>query len=215
MVNIRRDGLGIGRLHTGFTLIEVLVAVTILTVLTTATVVVLDPIEQLNRSRDTTTRADAGRLVAAVERYYALNGFYPWQTDASDTGNFGFSWNMLSEGVADADDCPMIEKLGVTASENCSTPGINELRQDFLERVTVVDPSSPYETSAVADRLYVFHSGAADAPYVCFAPVSKAFQAEATARVTAGVPSGYPDGEGEAVDNVADCGPGGFCSCLP
>lgn len=200
--------------RSGFTLIETLIVISILGVLAVVIVTVLNPLEQISRARDTTNRSDASRLAASVERFYALNGYYPWQSDENDAENQTLSWGVITPDLSDEDGCPFIEKLGVATSENCTVPGLSDLRQDFLVRIATEEPESPYETQSDSRQFYMFYNGLGG-PFVCFAPTSKAFREEAIARAMGQLSAGYPDDEGQAVGNQEDCGDGGYCVCVP
>ena len=62
----------------GFTLIELLIVITLLGILAVAVLSAINPIEQINRSRDTSSKSDAEQLINAIDRYYASKGYYPW-----------------------------------------------------------------------------------------------------------------------------------------
>ncbi len=69
----------------GFTMIELLIVITILGILAVAVLSAINPIEQINRGRDTGSQSDAEQLLSAIDRYNAFQGYYPWQLDANDT----------------------------------------------------------------------------------------------------------------------------------
>lgn len=74
------------KLHSqlGFTMIELLIVITILGILAVAVLSAINPIEQINRGRDTGSQSDAEQLLSAIDRYNAFQGYYPWQEDAND-----------------------------------------------------------------------------------------------------------------------------------
>jgi prepilin-type N-terminal cleavage/methylation domain-containing protein len=64
-------------LRAGFTMIELLVVIAVIGVLAVAVLSSINPIEQINKGRDT----DIGRCCAtinAIDRYYAIHEIYPW-----------------------------------------------------------------------------------------------------------------------------------------
>ena len=61
----------------GFTLIELIIAITILAILAVGLIAALDPVEQLTKARDTTVRDNIDTIAGALERYYAVNETYP------------------------------------------------------------------------------------------------------------------------------------------
>jgi prepilin-type N-terminal cleavage/methylation domain-containing protein len=198
----------------GFTMIELLIVIAILGILAVAVLSAINPIEQINRGRDTGTRSDAEQLVTAIDRYYAMKGIYPWMDAASDP--VAYPWTMV--GLTDnlgaptflsTGGCPTLYRLSdmpATPPAECGTEvGTQELKIGFVNKVD----------ADTYNKLYVFHDDQNyDSTYVCFEPKSNSFQQEADDRITAGVPDDYP---ADAYDQPADghCGPGGNCICLP
>jgi prepilin-type N-terminal cleavage/methylation domain-containing protein len=76
----------------GFTLIELIIAITILGLLAVALLAALDPIEQFNKARDTATRNTALEIHNAMLRYNASKERFP---DAVETPG---TYNMISTG---------------------------------------------------------------------------------------------------------------------
>src|SRR5690349_12572537 len=64
----------------GFTMIELLVVISVIGVLAVAVLSSINPIEQILKSRDTRTRTDAANLINATDRYFAIHEVYPWNT---------------------------------------------------------------------------------------------------------------------------------------
>ncbi len=79
---------------SGFTLIELLVVIAILGVLAAVLLVLIDPIQQLARSRDAGRKSSLGQLGRAVQTYYTARASsavpYPvaatWGTDLTTSG---------------------------------------------------------------------------------------------------------------------------------
>lgn len=197
----------------GFTMIELLIVISILGILAVAVLAAINPIEQINRGRDTGSRSDAEQLISAIDRYYAFNGYQPWQTGAADLDDTGVVWTKFDD-LAPTDDnaCTISEKLS-TPDVLSTCVGADELKLSFMERVAVDTYNS----------LYVFNNGnQGSSTYVCYAPKSKAFVTEITDRLTSGGTTSelpptadYPGGVGEAMGNTAQCGADGNCICLP
>lgn len=78
-------------LQKGFTLIELLIVIALLGVLTTAVLVAIDPIEQINRSKDAGRLNSVNQLGHALQAYYTGQQLMPsvtsWNTDLVSTGN--------------------------------------------------------------------------------------------------------------------------------
>lgn len=148
----------------GFTMIELLIVMGILSVLAVGVLAAIDPVEQLNKSRDTGARSDAKNLLDAVERYYAVKELYPWGTGSaaaftSNTANLNSS---------------------ITALTNSG-----ELKTSFAGRIA--------RYISGTQGLMMYKTANTDAVWVCFTPSSKAFDEEATARcLPANRPAGYP-----------------------
>lgn len=74
------------RSNKGFTLVELLVIVTVLGVLMGVLLVIINPETQFKKARDTGRRASLKTVQAALEQYYNDNGAYPptacWSGDA-------------------------------------------------------------------------------------------------------------------------------------
>jgi prepilin-type N-terminal cleavage/methylation domain-containing protein len=62
----------------GFTLVELLIVIALIGVLAVAVLAAINPLEQLNRARDTGMESDASQLLAAIDRYYASQERFPW-----------------------------------------------------------------------------------------------------------------------------------------
>lgn len=200
----------------GFTMIELLIVIAILGILAVAVLSALNPIEQINRGRDTGSRSDAEQLLNAIERYQAFQGAYPWQTGPGDTANAGIAWQAFDDTIADTAGvpCPVYQKLSESTVAGCT--GVDELKVSFFNRIF----------SGSYNPLFIYNAGGqGDSTYVCFAPTSQAFITEAMNRIDANSdgtpetwPSDYPDATvvgGGAIGNTTDCGAGGNCVCIP
>lgn len=189
----------------GFTMIELLIVISILGILAVAVLSAINPVEQINRGRDTGTRSDAEQLISAVDRFNAFQGYYPWQTDADDTVDelmtLGAEPILVSaDAPIDAADCSTLNKLstGTALDTNTCTTGTDELKSTFSDRI-VNNPSSR--------DMFMYNSGLpGSSTYVCFVPQSGAFQTEARDRcdgdLTANGNLEYEDGLGLPDDIV-------------
>ncbi len=165
----------------GFTMIELLIVISILGILAVAVLSAINPVEQINRGRDTGSRSDAEQLLSAIDRFNAFQGYYPWVASAQ-TVNTAVAWTevdaaspwysrTVTNGVS---DCEVLAKLsgGMTGTtEPCD--GTDELKLSFIDRIT----NSTYNS------LYIYnHGDQGDSTYVCFLPKSGAFTTEAHKR---------------------------------
>lgn len=182
-------------------MIELLIVIAVLGVLAVAVLSAINPIEQINRGRDTGSRSDAEQLLSAIDRYNASQNIWPWQDDTDDSAAVPFT--PITETAPKGKTCSMLKNLGKdTEDTNC--PGSDELKSSFVERIT--NPKT--------NALYIEYGGMpGDSVYVCFNPQSGSFAAEAAKRcedTTNTLPAeacgGCP------VDSL---GKGVNCSCLP
>ncbi len=70
----------------GFTLVEILVTVSILLVLGVTLLVMLNPMMQIFKGYDTVRKTDLAKLKAAFEQYYEDHGCYPSSTVLDNCG---------------------------------------------------------------------------------------------------------------------------------
>jgi prepilin-type N-terminal cleavage/methylation domain-containing protein len=191
------------RSERGFTLIELLIVIAVLGILAVAVLSAINPIEQINRSRDTGNRSDAEQLLGAVDRYYATAGYYPWRSSPT-TGSDAQAFLRLNSANAWVDDAAakvLTEKLSSTAV------GTAELKAAFVTRIT----------SAGYNYLFVYNEGnPGTSTYVCFNGASQAFQTEAKERclgTKGSIPSDLPTA---TVCNISVDGKATqYLTCLP
>lgn len=134
----------------GFTMIELLVVISILGVLAVAVLSSINPLEQINKGRDTRSRSDAGELLGAVERYAVTNEAFPWGPLEADS---------TSELTGDAPSAISTDLDELVAA--------NEVKETFIDRLVA------------EDSLSIYHADGTEAVYVCFAPTSQTFQDQA------------------------------------
>jgi prepilin-type N-terminal cleavage/methylation domain-containing protein len=148
----------------GFTLIELLIVIAVLGILAVAVLSAINPVEQINRSRDTGSRSDAEQLLGAMDRYYANNGFYVWKQSASNPASDATAWAIVDNAWTD----------GATAVlTKLSVQGTGELKASFTTRIV----GTSY------NRLYKYNRGnPGDSTYVCFNAQSSQFSTEAWVR---------------------------------
>lgn len=164
----------------GFTMIELLVVISILGILAVIVLAAINPLEQINRGRDTASRSDAEQLLSAFERYNAFNGFFPWQEDANDVTNIALDMQIVNDGwLESGNTCTILERLSNSTTAGCV--GTQELKDAFVTRVN--DNGGGSTGTVEARGLYVYYEGTSgDNVYVCFSPQSNAFRNEASIR---------------------------------
>lgn len=180
----------------GFTMIELLIVIAILGILAVAVLSAINPVEQINRGRDTGNRSDAEQLISAIDRFQAFQGFYPWTVGAGETFDLA-TQEVRSDWLVDGTtDCSVLERLGsepITSTfDGCINT--NELKLSFIQRI---DENS-------YNHLYIYNSGDLGAStYVCFQPQSSAFRQEATTRCQNGLPQDLDGVGGEVCPGIA------------
>lgn len=176
----------------GFTMIELLIVIAVLGILATAVLAAINPIEQINRGRDTGSRSDAEQLISAIDRFYATKGFYPWMSGANSLNTSTFIDPDTDTGFVELDGTTALGGDGVDMLAGLSTGGSSELKASFVSRVT--DPTT--------NRLSIYNNGvSSSSTYVCFKPKSNAFREEAWTRcsidnggrtINTALPDDYP-----------------------
>jgi len=202
-------------LPKGFTMIELLIVIAVLGVLAVAVLSAINPIEQINRGRDTGSRSDAEQLLSAIDRYNAAQLIWPWQC-ASDSPDAIDPLKLVDAAWVDvvgptgctASGCSVLGKLSVPIpADPAGCVGTDEIKQTFVVRLT----------NERANNLHVFYRGdAGDSVYVCFNPQSGSFSDEATRRcddVANPPPDDFPPGACAACPE--DAGDNKDCICLP
>ncbi len=156
--------------NSAFTLVELLIVIALIGVLATALVATLNPIEQINKARDSRYKNDAAELLAAIERYYATQQFYPWSDDVWGENN----------GAAESDDLGLVGKMqgvGVCGGSDgydqvaadCDTEegeliSTDELKSSFAKKSQFDDEVTDL------NRLYLFRPASTSSVYICFIP---------------------------------------------
>ena len=146
----------------GFTLIELLVVLGILGILAAALLATINPIEQLNRARDTSLKNLSAQFVQATVRYYSVNSALPWSSTAAGGDNCYTGGTTLSS-------------VSLSNLSGCVTTLISdgELKESFInsndqDSVLVTNPNP--QTGGVSDVI------------VCFMPESEAQQEDPNTR---------------------------------
>jgi len=168
-------------LNKGFTLIELLVVVTLLAILAVAVWSALNPLEQVNKARDSRNEADASQLLAAIERYYTGSFSFPWVYYAdfdSDDDEFVGLANYVGVGVCgntDGAEDPLGNAIVDTFCDTngCTNDGLlverQELKTQFGGRAAFKDTAS----QSMTEKLILFKPDGSHSISICFVPNSK------------------------------------------
>jgi prepilin-type N-terminal cleavage/methylation domain-containing protein len=197
----------------GFTMIELLIVIAVLGILAVAVLAAINPIEQINRGRDTGSRSDAEQMISAIDRFYTNQQFYPWQNGTADSTEFATLTRISASApeVTGRTGCTMVEALSGGDSDVVDCEGSEELKLSYITRITEEDADG----NPLSNPLYIYFDGglAGNSVYVCFAPASGAFATEANTRCDTGLPDDLDDAQ---VCNVTlpDGNTGDFV-CLP
>lgn len=149
----------------GFTLVELLIVIGLLSVIALIVIAAINPLEQANRARDTRFKADGSQLLSSIERYFASHSNFPWVdpvgTVADNDSAFGF---ITSSDV----------NVGLCGDAACTTDGelikSLELKTEFKNRDFVVKGNTADNTV----KLFIGKAqGASSSVYACFVPMSK------------------------------------------
>ena len=188
------------KINRGFTMIELLIVIAVLGILTVAVLATFNPIEQINRGRDTGSRSDSEQLLSAIDRYNANRGLWPWQDIDTDEDALS-DLTLVTEDDPAGSTCSMIDNLGAERDPSC--PGTDEIKASFITRLT----------STSTNDLHIYYRGnSGDSVYICFNPQSKAFTQEADARC-GNVPDDFPAAVcGSCPESLGD---NANCICLP
>ncbi len=152
-----------------FTLVELLIVITLIAILSVAVLATLNPIEQTNKARDANFKNDAAEVLSAYERYFASQNAYPWNTTVlsggvtipqgnkgvmeGNTSTFGVIGQSFGADGVGSTDSPLFQT--------------SEIKQSFLSKVPFKQTVKPI------DMFYAYTNGE-DTNYVCFFPKAKA-----------------------------------------
>lgn len=208
----------LARRAAGFTMIELLIVITILGILAVAVLSAINPIEQINRGRDTGSQSDAEQLLSAIDRYNAFQQYYPWQDGQSDQDGIPLAMSLFGETTpaSTTPACPISQRLSSGDDQDPQVCiGSQELKESFITRTTADD----------ARGLFIYNRGEqGDSTYVCFMPQSGAFRTQAEDRCAGDLPEDLEDvraticddvGGRQTADTMSEFAGDGPAICLP
>ncbi|MFZ5366297.1 MAG: type II secretion system protein [Patescibacteria group bacterium] len=159
----------------GFTLVELLIVIALIGVLAVAVLSAINPLEQINRARDTGYKNDIEQLLSALDRYYTTQQKVPWATGTDPTPEL----KCIDARTADPNG------PGVCASATSCNPATvadqgvlitaQELKPQFMGRKFI--------TSTIGnDKVYVCKGpNPSDPIYGCFVPLANSERVKAKA----------------------------------
>ncbi len=165
----------------GFTLVELLIVIALIAILSVAVLATINPIEQSNKAKDSTTQNDAAEVLNAYERYYAAQASYPW-VDVASTATKVDSAISLNSSMAGFGLCTVT--AGVAAPTDLCAPktsqglllSTTELKDSFLEKNYTKLSTNPAALPSYTDMLYLVKEpvGTGNSIHLCFIPKAKA-----------------------------------------
>jgi prepilin-type N-terminal cleavage/methylation domain-containing protein len=144
-----------------FTLVELLIVITLISILSVAVLATINPIEQTNKARDAQFKNDAAEILSAYERYFASQNEYPWNSGAGATVAYGTA--IAIDSTSPAFGVVGSAAIGDTDSNLFKT---SELKASFLGK------ASFKATTQTLDMMYTYSNGS-DNNYVCYVPKAK------------------------------------------
>lgn len=194
----------------GFTLVELLIVIALISVLAVALIATLNPIEQVNKARDSRFKNDAAEVLAGVERYYATQMFYPWSDEfwgegagAGDDEDLGLTSLMPGMGICYGDPAATLYDTPLGAADACVTADdegqlidTDELKPAFANKEPFPDGSTAVEFD---DKLYLWREGGSSSIFICFVP-----KANSNRQITSGLKDLAIAAEGGVPSQIAD-----------
>lgn len=131
----------------------------------------INPVEQFNKARDTSSKQDASEYLSSLERYFATFGCYPW-----DNANNGTATNACPATPVGL-SATAVGSLNATTNAELATR--QEIKPQFKTRMAT-------ETVAANKNVLIASVDANNLVHVCYLPSSKSFLAQATGDASGG-----------------------------
>lgn len=147
----------------GFTLVELLIVISLIGAIATLVIATLNPIELINRARDTRFKVDGGQLISAIDRYFAATLEFPWVTASTFANEDAFGFVSASGS-----------NVGICANSQCANGVLisnDELKTEFKSRDFIKDGLG---ASPANDQLIFIgkESGTSSSVYACYIPLA-------------------------------------------
>lgn len=167
----------------GFTLVELLIVIALISILAVAVLATINPIEQANKARDATVQNDAAEVLNAYERYYTNGQDYPWMEygeatpitvdDAvlyrSDHAGFGICYRDIADVSTEVGSC------NTSGSDLGMLIEADELKQAFAGKDEFSGMGTSYEEGLFTLKM----SSSGGSIYVCYVPKAKSNRQQA------------------------------------
>ena len=136
----------------GFTLVELLIVIALIAILSVAVLATINPIEQANKAKDSSTQNDAAEVLNAYERFYANANKYPWEmytkTVPALSVDSSIFYNSTQAGFGICYGDVLVDSANLDAKGACNTTGAqigvlseaDELKPSFAGKAAFKNP---------------------------------------------------------------------------
>src|SRR4030042_4312417 len=165
------------KIAAGFTLVELLIVIALISILSVAVLATINPIEQANKAKDSTVQNDAAEVMNSYERYYANAQTYPWMSFTEVDPITVDDSVLYQSNLAGFGLCYGTTNDSSVTEGACNTSGANlgllieadELKPSFVGKGEFQDPGDNAENSL----WLVKQPGSGGSIYVCYIPKAK------------------------------------------